>query len=146
MHCWPFVLLAVVLSPESSAQSTLTREVVDGALLSKADPAATFVFDKSFRYVGGQAIDVMNDVRVRPHYFTMDDRPGSDSKAAETFLRAKGLELDGAFVTLRLFHLPDATRRRELMIIYGEALPAGASEQSARSAITARAQANVRVR
>jgi hypothetical protein len=32
----------------------------------------------------------MGDVRVRPKYFTMDDRPGSDSMAAADFLRAKG--------------------------------------------------------
>lgn len=85
------------------------------------------------------------DVRVSPKYFTMDDRPGSDSKAAEEFLRGKGFQLGGAFVTLRLFHLPDATRRRELMIIYGEALPAGASKERATSEITEHARANVKV-
>ena len=88
----------------------------------------------------------MGDVRVRPKYFTMDDRPGSDSMAAADFLRAKGYRLDGAFVTLRLFHLPDATKRRELMVIYGEALPPGAPEGPATAQITAHAQANVAVR
>jgi hypothetical protein len=88
-------------------------------------------------------LEFMGDVRVSPHYFTMDDRPGSDSKAAENFLRAKGFKLDGTFVTLRLFHLPDATKRRELMIIYGEALPAGASEERLESEITAHALANI---
>jgi hypothetical protein len=87
----------------------------------------------------------MGDVRVSPRYFTMDDRPGSDSRAAAEFLHARGFKLDGAFVTLRLFHLPDATRRRELMIIYGEILPAGASEQAARSQVTSRAQLNIKV-
>ena len=85
------------------------------------------------------------DVRVRKDYFTMDKRPGSDSLAAADFLRARGFKLDGTFVTLRLFHLPDDTRRRELMIIYGEVLPAGAPEDRARSEITARAQANLTV-
>ena len=88
----------------------------------------------------------MGDVRVRPKYFTMDGRPGSDSMAAADFLRAKGYRLDGAFVTLRLFHLPDATKRRELMVIYGEVLPAGAPEGPATAQITAHAQANVAVR
>jgi hypothetical protein len=88
----------------------------------------------------------MGDVRVSPNYFTMDDRPGSDSKAAADFLRARGFKLDGAFVTLRLFHLPDASKRRELMIIYGEILPGGSSEERATSEITARAQANIKVR
>ena len=87
----------------------------------------------------------MGDVRVSPDYFTMDDRPGSDSKAAANFLRAKGFKLDGTFVSLRLFHLPDTTKRRELMIIYGEILPEGASEKSVTAGITARAQANIKV-
>ena len=85
------------------------------------------------------------DVRVSERYFTMDDRPGSDSRAAENFLRAKGFRLDGTFVTLRLFHLPDATRRRELMIIYGEILPGGASSEQVAAAITAHAQAKITV-
>ena len=87
----------------------------------------------------------MGDVRVRANYFTMDQRPGSDSKAAEDFLRARGFKLDGTFVTLRLFHLPDDTKRRELMIIYGEILPADASEERAKAEITGRAQANLKV-
>ncbi len=88
----------------------------------------------------------LGDVRVSPNYFTMDDRPGSDSKAAENFLRAKGFKLDGTFVTLRLFHLPDATKRRELMIIYGEVLPAGASADRLEAEITGHALANIQVR
>ena len=88
----------------------------------------------------------MGDVRVSPDYFTMDDRPGSDSRAASDFLRAKGFKLAGTFVSLRLFHLPDASKRRELMIIYGEVLPGGASEERAKSEITAHAQANIKVR
>ena len=90
-------------------------------------------------------LSFLGDVRVSPDYFTMDQRPGSDSKAAEDFLRAKGFQLDGTFVTLRLFHLPDATKRRELMIIYGEVLSGDASEHQATSDITAHAQANIAV-
>lgn len=88
----------------------------------------------------------MGDIRTSEHYFTMDDRPGSDSKAAEQFLRAKGFNLDGTFVTLRLFHLPDATNRRELMIIYGELLKRGASELQVKAQITPHAQGNIVVR
>ena len=87
----------------------------------------------------------MGDVRVSPRFFTMDDRPGSDSRAAAAFLRAKGFRLDGTFVSLRLFHLPDSTKRRELMIIYGEVLPAGAPEGLVTAQITAHAQANIKV-
>jgi hypothetical protein len=177
------------------------REVKGGTLISPADPAASFTFDKAFPYAGGQSIDIlkvagaeqyffidaapdrsirrfywiqfehyypsntdtydysgipqkpvalgrlafMGDVRVSPDYFTMDDRPGSDSKAASDFLRAKGFKFAGTFVSLRLFHLPDATKRRELMIIYGELLPGGSSEEGAKSEITAHAQANIKV-
>jgi hypothetical protein len=193
----PVILLAFSLILRAAP----LREVKGGTLISPADPAASFTFDKAFQYVGGQSIDIlkvagaeqyffidaapdrsirrfywvqfehyypsnadtydysgipqkpvalgrlafMGDVRVSPDYFTMDDRPGSDSKAAANFLRAKRFKLDGSFVSLRLFHLPDATKRRELMIIYGEILPKGASEESVTSGITARAQANIRV-
>jgi hypothetical protein len=83
------------------------------------------------------------DVRVRANYFTMDQRPGSDSKAAETFLRAKGYKLGGTFVTLRLFHLPDDTKRKELMVIYGEAVTDSASSGRIQEEITAHAQAGL---
>ena len=83
------------------------------------------------------------DIRVRANYFTMDNRPGSDSRAAREFLLARGFNLEGSFATLRLFYLPDSTRRRELMIIYGERVPEGTTDASIAEAITARAQANV---
>lgn len=183
------------------AQAAPLREVNRDTLISTADPSASFVFAKSFRYAGGQTIDIlkvagaeqhffidaavdhsirrfywiqfehyypdntdtydysgidqkpvpigriafMGDVRVSPRYFTEDNRPGSDSKAAEDFLRARGFKLDGTFATLRLFHLPDATKRRELMIIYGEVLPSDAAAKQVTSEITAHAQANIKV-
>jgi hypothetical protein len=83
------------------------------------------------------------DVRVRANYFTMDKRPNSDSRAAQEFLRAKGFNIEGTFATLRLFYLPDSTRRRELMIIYGERVPEGTTEAAVAEGITARAQAGV---
>ena len=196
-----WTILAMLLPAALSAQTAPLRRVSGDSLLSKADPAATFVFAAPFRYAGWQTIDILKvagaeqyffidaaadhairrfywiqfehfdpdntytynysgitqhpvqlgrlsflgDVRVSPDYFTMDQRPGSDSKAAEDFLRAKGFQLDGTFVTLRLFHLPDATKRRELMIIYGEVLSGDASEHQATSDITAHAQANIAV-
>lgn len=193
---------AVLLCATLLLQAEPLREVKGATLISPADPAASFTFDKAFPYAGGQSIDIlkvagaeqyffidaapdrsirrfywvqfehyypsnthtydysgipqkpvalgrlafMGDVRVSPDYFTMDDRPGSDSMAAADFLRAKGYELAGTFVSLRLFHLPDATKRRELMIIYGEILPAGASKDRATSEITEHARAHVAVR
>ena len=86
------------------------------------------------------------DIRVGQKYFTDDDRPGSDSKAAQDFLIAKGFNTAGNFVTLRMFYLTDDTRRRELMIIYGEILPDAASGQRIKSEITGRAEAGVQIR
>jgi len=193
--------LVTLLSFTLILQAGPLREIKGGTLISTADPAASFTFDKAFQYAGGQSIDIlkvagaeqyffidaaadrsirrfywiqfehyypsntdtydysgipqkpvalgrlafMGDVRVSPDYFTMDDRPGSDSMAAADFLRARGFKLAGTFVSLRLFHLPDATKRRELMIIYGEILPKGASEASITAGITGRAQANIKV-
>ena len=109
--------------------------------------------DKTYNYGGIKqqpvalgALPFMGDVRVSPNYFTMDDRPGSDSKAAETFLRGLGLNLDGTFVTLRLFHLPDASRRKELMVIYGERLLPDGDPGPVKAAITGRAQAGMELR
>jgi hypothetical protein len=85
------------------------------------------------------------DVRLGTNYFADDDRPGSDSRAALDFLRARGFSTDGNFVTLRMFHLPDSTSRRELMIIYGEVLPDKGAEQRIRSEITAHAKADITV-
>lgn len=90
-------------------------------------------------------LEFTGDVRVGQNYFTDDDRPGSDSKAAEEFLRARGFNIAGTFVTLRMFHLPDTSRRRELMIIYGEILPDSAAEQRIKSEITSHAQASIRI-
>jgi hypothetical protein len=192
----------LLLSGTFVSRAVPLRAVVDGTLVSPAEPAASFVVDRAFHYAGGQTVDVlrvaaaeqyffvdasadgsirrfcwiqfehynpdnsyaydysgitqkpvelgrlefMGDVRVSPNYFTSDDRPGSDSKAAEALLRAHGFKLDGTFVTLRMFHLPDASKRREVMIIYGERLAAGASEESVSSGITARAKATIHVR
>jgi hypothetical protein len=109
-------------------------------------PSNTYTYDFSqFRQTPvplGRLI-FQGDVRVRANYFTMDTRPGSDSKAAREFLLARGFKLDGTFATLRLFYLPDSTRRRELMIIYGERVPEGTTEASIAEGLTARAQAGV---
>ena len=88
-------------------------------------------------------LEFVGDVRVRDSYFTMDKRPGSDSQAARAFLQSRGLGIAGTFATLRLFHLPDSTRRRELMIIYGERVPAGTDPAAIAPELTARARAGV---
>jgi hypothetical protein len=49
--------------------------------------------------------------------------PGSDLEAVAQLLNKKHLQLPHATVLVRMFHLPSADHRAELMIIYGEALP-----------------------
>jgi hypothetical protein len=51
--------------------------------------------------------------------------PGSDREHIESLLRAKGYKMPAGMVYIRLVHLLDAEKRRELMIIYGEDLPPG---------------------
>lgn len=48
---------------------------------------------------------------------------GSDGAALERLLDGRHLTLPRNIVMVRLFHLPPADRRAELMIVYGEALP-----------------------
>lgn len=55
--------------------------------------------------------------------------PGSDGEHFNALLHKRGVERpDMAWV--RLVHLTDASRRKELMIIYGEAVPGGMTAKS----------------
>ena len=78
----------------------------------------------------------MADTRVSDHYFTSDPRPGSDSEAALKLLQQKGYSTEGKYVRVRMFHLPDDSHRKELMIIYGEQLGPGANDDQAKAAAT----------
>lgn len=49
--------------------------------------------------------------------------PASDGAAIERLLAKRHLSFPHKAVHVRMFHLPSADRRTELMIIYGEALP-----------------------
>ena len=48
---------------------------------------------------------------------------GSDGQAVERMLEKQRLVLPHNIVMVRMFHLPSADHRTELMILYGEALP-----------------------
>ena len=50
-------------------------------------------------------------------------RAGSDREHVEAMLAAHGVKLAQGMMYVRLVHLLDAQKRRELMIIYGEPLP-----------------------
>lgn len=50
------------------------------------------------------------------------DEPGSDSEHIQTLIRSKGYRMPAAMMKVRLVHLLDEQKRKELMIIYGEDL------------------------
>ena len=82
-------------------------------------------------------LDVMADTRVADQYFTSDPRPGSDSEAALRLLKQKGNATEGTYIRVRMFHLPDDSHRKELMIIYGEQTTSGAADEQAQKAAAA---------
>lgn len=68
------------------------------------------------------------DVRARFGPGNETSKPGSDSEHVQTLLRAKGYMMPEATMNVRLVHLLDEGKRKELMIIYAEDLgPTGFS-------------------
>jgi hypothetical protein len=66
--------------------------------------------------IGG--LDFYVDTWVVPGDAT--DRPGSDSEHIRALILAKGYKLPAAIMSVRLVHLLDERKRKELMIIYSE--------------------------
>ena len=54
-----------------------------------------------------------------------ETRVGSDREHIEALVKARGFQMPAGMAYVRLVHLWDPEKRKELMIIYGEALPAG---------------------
>jgi len=54
-------------------------------------------------------------------------KAGSDREHVEALIRNHGFHIPAGMAYLRLVHLLDEQKRKELMIIYGEALPPGLS-------------------
>lgn len=54
-------------------------------------------------------------------------RAGSDREHIEKLVKEKGFKMPEGMAYVRLVHLLDPEKRKELMIIYGEALPSGVS-------------------
>lgn len=52
------------------------------------------------------------------------DEPDSDSEHIQTLIRAKGYRMPAGMMKVRLVHLLDEPKRKEMMIIYGEDLAA----------------------
>lgn len=79
-----------------------------------ASMRTTQIGDFQFRY----------DVKSFPNLEDLlREDPGSDGEALERLLAKHHLGLPHNTVLVRMFHLPSADRRTELMILYGEALP-----------------------
>jgi hypothetical protein len=64
------------------------------------------------------------DVRARFGPGNETSKPGSDSEHVQALLRAKGYTMPEATMNVRLVHLLDDQKRKELMIIYAEDLQA----------------------
>ena len=64
------------------------------------------------------------DVRSWPDFAALlTEDPGSDGAALGRLIAERHLSFPPKAVMVRMFHLPSADHRTELMIIYGEALP-----------------------
>lgn len=71
--------------------------------------------------IGG--LQFIYDVGSISDYAGAPRDPRSDGAAVIALLEKHNLTLPARAVRVRMFHLPNADRRSELMIIYGEALP-----------------------
>jgi hypothetical protein len=68
--------------------------------------------------IGG--LDFYLDTWPRPD--SEQSKGGSDREHVETLIRSKGYKMPAGMMYVRLVHLLDAKKRKELMIIYGEDL------------------------
>ena len=68
--------------------------------------------------IGG--MDFYVDTWVRPNDAAIE--PGSDREHIEALIHAKGYKMPAGMMYVRLVHLLDEQKRKELMIIYGEDL------------------------
>jgi hypothetical protein len=68
--------------------------------------------------IGG--LDFFVDTWVRAH--DAQTRPGSDREHIQAIISAKGYKMPAGMMDVRLVHLLDEEKRKELMIIYGEDL------------------------
>jgi hypothetical protein len=83
------------------------------------------------RTVNIGSLTFIYDTAVFSDYSGMSTNPDSDGGKARALLKKAGLTLPASMARTRMFHLPDSSRRSELMIIYGEAIePAAARESS----------------
>jgi hypothetical protein len=70
------------------------------------------------RHVNISGMDFYVDTWVRAN--DAEIQPGSDREHIEALIRAKGYKMPAGMMYVRLVHLLDEEKRKELMIIYGE--------------------------
>ena len=84
---------------------------------------------RTYDYAPNRTADIggllfIYDVKSFPDYATMQaEDPASDGAAIVRLLAQHNLEFPKKAARVRMFYLPTADRRTELMIIYGESLP-----------------------
>src|SRR5258707_14840197 len=89
----------------------------EGYLPSKPDLAHQY---DSPRHTTIGGLDFYVDTWVRAK--DAETRKGSDRQHIEELIRSKGFNMPAGMMYVRLVHLLDAQKRKELMIIYGEDL------------------------
>ncbi len=89
----------------------------EGYLPSKPDLAHQY---DSPRHTTIGGLDFYVDTWVRAK--DTETRKGSDRQHTEELIRSKGFNMPAGMMYVRLVHLLDAQKRKELMIIYGEDL------------------------
>ena len=67
-------------------------------------------------------LEFIYDVKSFSDYAALETDPASDGAAIRRILARHNLEFPKKAARVRMFHLPTADRRTELMIIYGESL------------------------
>jgi hypothetical protein len=111
---------------DSDAQKNVQRLYwvqFEGYLPSKPDLAHQY---DSPRHTSVGGLDFYVDTWVRSK--DEQTQPGSDRQHIEELIRCKGFNMPAGMMYLRLVHLLDERKRKELMIIYGEDLgPTGFS-------------------
>jgi hypothetical protein len=92
-------------------------------------PSNTYTYDyPADRTADFGILRFVYDIKSFSDYDAMQaDDPRSDGAAIRKLLARHNLAFPKKAARVRMFHLPTADRRTELMIIYGEALPEGSS-------------------
>lgn len=126
---WPLLDLAdceLHLFVDATGQKAVQRLLwvqFESYLSSRPDLHHSYPFTKTETLNG-----LLFDVRARFGPGNDTPKPGSDSEHVAALLRAKGYRMPESMMNVRLVHLLDEEKRKELMIIYAEDLqPTGVS-------------------